>query len=47
MREVVRRALKSRDLLNALALTDKDKGKKLPGGGRKPILPELGLAMFK
>ena len=41
MREVVRRALNSRKLLNELSLTDK--GKKLPGGGRKPILPEQGL----
>ena len=44
---MVERALSKHDELKECVLSGKGKKKRTPGGGRKPIQPEVGTAMFR
>ena len=47
MRKVVSRALEQHDKLEEGVLAGRGKKIRLEGGGRKPIQPEVGTALFK
>ena len=50
MRETVRRCVTTKDeIAHAASAAGKGAGqkKRVPGGGRKTVLPELGMALFK